>query len=375
LCIGDAPYLYNLFLDAGKGGAYAVFTMPRGPRLDTPGALHHVMVRGIEGRPLFRGDADRRDFVDRLAKAVSATGLAVLAWALLPNHVHLLVRTGNRPLSAAMARLLTGYAGGFNRRHRRLGRLFQNRYKSILVEEEPYLLELVRYIHLNPLRANVVRDLAGLDGYPWSGHAVLIGRARHVWQESSEVLAQFGPRVAAARRRYREYLAAGIGLGRRPELQGGGLRRSAGVWEAVRELKRGREHGLADERILGSGAFVESVHRQVQAQRGSRPRPDVSAVWAPLVHRCAEAWGVTVNEILLGSRRRVVAHARAVVAHLAVRYLGLPVIALARTMGVSPSAIQKGLDRGPDLLRMRGLTWERLLPERVLASEERRARK
>ena len=150
--------------------------MPRGPRLDGPNALHHVIVRGIEGRLLFLGDADRQDFLDRLASVVTETGLSVLAWSLLPNHAHLLVRTGARPLATAMASLLTGYAGSFNRRHHRAGRLFQNRYKSILVEEEPYLLELVRYIHLNLFRAGLVRTVEDLDRFPWSGHSVLVGR-------------------------------------------------------------------------------------------------------------------------------------------------------------------------------------------------------
>ena len=118
--------------------------MPRQARLDAPGVLHHVMVRGLERRPIFRDDVDRRDFWARVGALVEATGLTVYAWALLPNHAHLLLRTGRRPLARCMRSLLTGYAGAFNRRHKRVGHLFQNRYKSIVVEEEPYLLELVR---------------------------------------------------------------------------------------------------------------------------------------------------------------------------------------------------------------------------------------
>jgi putative transposase len=133
--------------------------MPRGPRLDAPGVLHHVMVRGIERRAIFRDEVDQRDFVARLAAVTAAGAWEVYAWALLPNHLHLLVRTGRRPLGRSMGALLGGYAGGFNRRHRRHGHLFQNRYRSIAVEEEPYLLELTRYIHLNPLRTGLVRDL------------------------------------------------------------------------------------------------------------------------------------------------------------------------------------------------------------------------
>ncbi len=124
------------------------------------------MVRGIERTVIFRDDTDRADFVTRLAALVEAGALTVYAWALLPNHAHLLVRTGSRPRPRSMRSLLTGYAGAFNRRHRRAGHLLQNRYKSIVVEAEPYLLELVRYLHLNPLRAQVVPDLRALARYP-----------------------------------------------------------------------------------------------------------------------------------------------------------------------------------------------------------------
>lgn len=148
--------------------------MPRGPRLDAPGILHHVVVRGIERRPIFRDDRDRDDFVRRLSDSALAQAIRVYAWALLPNHAHLLVRTEGKPLARAMRSLLTGYAGAFNRRHHRAGHLFQNRYKSIVIEEEPYFLEVVRYLHLNPLRAGVVADLPALARYPYCGHAALL---------------------------------------------------------------------------------------------------------------------------------------------------------------------------------------------------------
>jgi REP element-mobilizing transposase RayT len=102
------------------------------------------MVRGLDRQAIFRGDPDRADFIARLAALAEEGDLIVYAWALLPNHAHLLVRSGSRPLARSMRRLLTGYAGAFNRRHQRTGHLFQNRYKSIVVEEEPYLLELQR---------------------------------------------------------------------------------------------------------------------------------------------------------------------------------------------------------------------------------------
>jgi putative transposase len=122
--------------------------MPRGARLDAPGTLHHVMVRGIEGKSIVSDDADRAFFVSRMGKISVATGTKIYAWALMTNHAHILLRSGAAGLSTFMRRLLTGYASGYNRRHKRHGHLFQNRYKSIVCEEEPYFLRLVSYIHL-----------------------------------------------------------------------------------------------------------------------------------------------------------------------------------------------------------------------------------
>ena len=119
----------------------ALHSMPRGPRLDAPGVLHHIMARAIERQLLFRDDHDREDFVHRVAAWAEAEGLFVYAWTLLPNHFHLLVRTGSRPLARSMRSLLTGYAGAFNRRHHRRGHLLQTHYKSIVCEEEPWRKE------------------------------------------------------------------------------------------------------------------------------------------------------------------------------------------------------------------------------------------
>ena len=215
--------------------------MPRQARLDAPGVLHHVMVRGLERRVIFRDDSDRADFVARLATLAEAGALTVYAWALLPNHAHLLVRTGTRPLARSMRSLLTGYAGAFNRRHHRMGHFFQNRYKSIVVEEDPYLLELVRYLHLNPVRATVLADLRTLDRYPWTGHSALLGTVPRAWQDTATILAQFGATRRRAVAAHRTFVAEGLPQGRRPELQGGGLLRSLGGWQAVAALRRGRE--------------------------------------------------------------------------------------------------------------------------------------
>jgi len=144
-------------------------TMPRLARLDAPGVLHHVMGRGIEGREIFLSNKDRNDFISRLAHLAQDNAMAIYAWALLHNHFHLLCKTKNQPLAASMRMVLTGYVVNFNKRHNRQGHLFQNRYKSIVCQEDAYLTELVRYIHLNPLRAGLVKDLTELSTFPWSG--------------------------------------------------------------------------------------------------------------------------------------------------------------------------------------------------------------
>jgi REP element-mobilizing transposase RayT len=177
--------------------------MPRSSRIDAPGALHHIIVRGIGRRKIFVDDIDRSVFLDRLGTVLSKSGTLCYACALIPNHFYLLLRTGNTAIATVMRRLLTGYAMDYNRRHRRSGHLFQNRYKSILCQEEPYFLELVRYIHLNPFRAKLVSDLRQLDRYAYAGHAVLMGKTNNDWQKTDDVLLRFGKRLSHARKKYR----------------------------------------------------------------------------------------------------------------------------------------------------------------------------
>ena len=153
--------------------------MPRQARLDVPGILQHVMARGIERRKIFRDDKDRKSFLNRLSIILEETQTQCYAWSLISNHFHLLLRTGPTPLSKVMRRLMTGYAVTFNKRHKRSGHLFQNRYKSVICEEDPYLLELIRYIHLNPIRSGLVNDLKELDRYPWTGHSAILSHRKN----------------------------------------------------------------------------------------------------------------------------------------------------------------------------------------------------
>jgi REP element-mobilizing transposase RayT len=233
--------------------------MPRHARLDAPGTLHHVIGRGIPGIKIFRTKKDREDFLRRIASLCRTDAMAVYAWALMDTHFHLLVRTGKETLSSSMRKLLTGFVVNYNRRHKRYGHLFQNRYKSIVCEDDPYLLEVTRYIHLNPVRAGIIKDMAELDSYPWTGHGTIMGETQHPWQDKDTILAYFGKTEKEAKRGYRIFIAGGIRMGARPDLVGGGLKRSVGGFAEVASLRRRGEPLLSDERILGSGTFVRSI--------------------------------------------------------------------------------------------------------------------
>ncbi len=185
--------------------------MPRKSRIDAAGALHHIISRGIGRSKIFQDPTDKRNFLKRLAEILKGTETHCQAWALIPNHFHLFLRTGNAPVATVMRRLLTGHAIWYNRRHRRYGHLFQNRYKSILCQEDAYLLELVRYIHLNPLRAGLVPNMSSLDKYSFCGHSVIMDRRRNDWQDTGAVLRSFGEKVSAAKRQYRTYACLGCG--------------------------------------------------------------------------------------------------------------------------------------------------------------------
>lgn len=320
--------------------------MPRQARLDTPGTLHHVIIRGLERGAIVRDDTDRTAFVTRLGDVARTTGTAIYAWALLPNHAHLLVRSGPSGLPRFMRRFLTGYAVTFNHRHRRIGYLFQNRYKSIVCEEDAYFQELVRYIHLNPLRAGQVDSFGALERYPWCGHAAVLGRRPQSWHDRRAVLAWFGVSERAAVRRYRVFVREGVALGQRPDLVGGGLVRSAGGWAAVRARRRQKEPTLGDPRILGSGDFVAHLLREADTRHAASLRRAVTSqeIDAILRANCTR-YHVEMAELQQGGRRGTLSRVRAVLARELVVRRGVSLATAARHLGVSTTAVSKILRR------------------------------
>jgi len=246
-----------------------------------------------------------------------------------------------------MRKILSGYAISFNRRHKRHGYLFQNRYTSILCQEEEYLLELVRYIHLNPLRAGIVKNLDELDRYRWSGHAVLLGRRRRGWQDRAEILIRFSTKKRESVSRYRQFVADGIALGRRDELTGGGLRRSAGGWEGLMELKRAKEYWRGDERILGDGDFVNKV--LLAAEETLTRREELKRQGWDLKRLVTEVCGmlsVDPEDLQKKGRANSLSYAKGLICYLGHSRLGLTGKELARYFNMSQPSVSQAVRRG-----------------------------
>ena len=327
--------------------------MPRLARLDAPGVVHHVIIRGIERREIFRDNKDRNDMINRLAVLLPATKTSCYAWAFLSNHAHFLFRSGNQGISTLMRRLLTGYAIRFNRRHKRHGQLFQNRYKSIICQEDIYLKELVRYIHLNPLRAKIVSDMRGLTRYKYSGHRVLMGKGRCDWQETNYVLSYFGKSILKARENYYSYMKEGMDQGRRPELVGGGLIRSLGGWSEVRKVRlKGQDRIKGDERILGDGDFVMTILSEADEQMDSRYELKSRGYTIErLEQRVLDLYKIEKEDLYSKSRQKVRAEARSVFCYWGVRELGLEGTRMAKRLNMSQPGVAYSVRKGEKIVK------------------------
>jgi hypothetical protein len=240
-----------------------------------------------------------------------------------------------------MRKLLTGYVVNFSLRHKRYGHLFQNRYKSIICEEDPYLLELTRYIHLNPLRAGMVGDLKQLSHYRWAGHSAIVGRVKRDWQDIKTITAYFGKGRRAVEQ-YEQYVREGVSLGKRPELVGGGLIRSLGGWSQVLSLRRKGVKVASDERILGRDEFIqrlmsEAEEREKETLRLGREVPDLLTV----AKRVVRGEGIEESELRSGIRKREVVRARRLFCQLAIGKMGYPGAEVARFLGVTTSSVNR----------------------------------
>lgn len=330
--------------------------MPRLARLDAPSVIHHVIIRGIERKNIFKDNNDRDNLLERIRELIPKTNTACYAWALLPNHAHFLFRTGDIELSTLMRRLLTGYAVSFNRRHKRHGQLFQNRYKSIICQEDIYLQELVRYIHLNPLRAKIVPEISQLNKYSYCGHSVLMGRVKRQWQDTEYVLSYFGQKLGEARRHYLSYVKEGIDQGRRPELVGGGLIRSLGGWDEVKKIRlRGQDRLKGDERILGESDFVLEVLSEANERFNRKYELKCLGYNLEKVeYKVAKIFHINREELYQKGRQKRRAEARSLLFYWAVRELGFSGTFLAERFGMSQPGVVYSVYKGEKIVKENG---------------------
>lgn len=250
--------------------------MARPLRIEFPGALYHVTARGNERRPIFRDDGDRRMFLTFLGQAVTRFGWSLTAWVLMTNHFHLVVQTPQPNLSRGMHWLNSAYAAWFNRRHGRCGHLFQGRFKSLLIEKERHLQEVLRYVVLNPVRARIV---ARPEDYPWSSYRSTAGLdPAPPWLDTDAVLDLFDADPQTARRMYQEFAMA---------REDG----SESLWDA-----------LTNGMYLGSVEWAKRVRMMVESQPRSTDHPKAHrAIGRPKMHEVvaavARATGQTVPAV------------------------------------------------------------------------------
>jgi REP element-mobilizing transposase RayT len=288
--------------------------MPRPKRIHYEGAIYHVTSRGNERRKIVLDDADRGMFLSILAENLEQHQVVCHAWVMMDNHYHLLLETPAPNLSLAMKHVNGIYTQKFNKRHHRVGHLFQGRYKSIVVEKDSYLKELCRYVVSNPVRAKMVK----LPGdWKWSSYRGTAGLSKpDKWLETDWILSQFGSNKPQAQKAYTAFVADGIGSKESP-------------WD-----------NLYSRIYLGGKEFLDSVH-EVGKKHGHLDVPKyqkhvVKQAPEKVIAQIAKAYGEKPEEILKGGRKRF--EARDVAIYLLKRECGLSLKEIGKKMGIGPTA-------------------------------------
>ena len=320
--------------------------MPRLARIDYPGALQHVIARGIERKYIFKHKEDKEEFYARLKSILEKSSIKCYAWSIMDNHFHLLLQTGKTSLAEFMRRLLTSYALYYNKKYKRVGHLFQNRYKSVVCNKDAYLLQLVRYIHLNPVKAKLI-TIKMLESYIWTGHKELIEGEVEIL-EREELLGYFSKREKAALEGYKKFVKEGVKL--KEDYEGGGLIRSAGgLKEVIGRRKEDKE--LYDNRILGDGGFVEEVLGEMEEKEGVELR---IINLEELLKKIQRFYKISKEE-LIRSRVKEVREARNIFIYIGNKYLGKSLTELGGVIGISQSASSRAFMRGKEIFEKKKL--------------------
>ena len=322
--------------------------MSRTCRLDWENAYHHVMARGIDKGLIFSDDGDRSDFVERMGRCVEQTDMSVLAWSLMPNHFHLLLRTGRIPLAKFMHKLLTGHAVHFNKKHDRVGHLFQNRYLSILVQSEIYLLELVRYIHLNPLRAGIVKCMGMLDVYPWTGHYGMLNPETYTWQDTHTVLKEISGNKTADVSDYLGLIrSSDVHCSTYDVFDTGIYVLGTSGFKCIHELESKNDGAHTRMRILGNIDYARRVYENINQNRAGilRNRSVEHSCIEKLFSHASRKWGLSVTLLRSGSRSRRISRAREYLSYALTEEFGLRLTDSAKLLNISPEGVRKSAQR------------------------------
>jgi putative transposase len=287
--------------------------MARKPRLFYPGAVYHVLLRGNAGQNIFYEKEDRKFFYRLLQEGHEKFGHRIHAFCLMANHIHLAIQVADTPLSRIMQSLSQRYTGWINRQLERKGHLFQGRYKALLIDADTYLLELVRYIHLNPIRARIVESV---EDYPWSSYHAYLGREKPSWVTTNWVLAQFASRQSTARRKFREFIREGYGESRREEFH------------------RGTKEG----RILGSDRFFE----EVLSLKGEKVASQVTL--DQILERVCDSYGIEVESLASAGRQHRLSEVRAMISWIVreTRHLSLTELSKRLNRDISSLSVSAG---------------------------------
>jgi len=299
------------------------------------------MARGIEGRAIFSTDRDRELFLSLLADGLKRTGYACYAWALMENHYHLVLRSSERHLSSLMRPLNGRYAQTFSRMHNRRGYLFQDRYKSLVTQDQRYVEQLIRYVHANPLRAGICRSMTELDRYAWTGHAVLMGIRSGAFQTTWPVLRRFGKTTNEARRRYREFIDTALNA-------------NAGEWDLFRKGTTGRDMGEPGAYVIGDTDFVKEVlakdrEKRLRVARYRRERlsmPDIAETFS-------RAAGIDTDELRRRARGNRTSALRKVFAYVCKEWFGFTIVEIARYLDCTHSPVSLAARQGEVLAKER----------------------
>jgi len=317
----------------------------RPTRIDFPGALFHVLARGNQRRRIFRDRADYSKYESLLQRYQQRYAFHLYAYVLMPNHIHLLLETGRVALAKIMQGLQQSYTAYFNRKYRLVGHCFQGRYRAILCDRDAYLLTLVRYLHLNPVRAELVQ---GPGRWRWSSHAAYLQSPPPSWVAVDRVLAQFARNRAHGRAAYLRFTADGVSEGHRDDLY----------------------HAIAQQ-YLGDKAFVEAIERKARVQ------PDRARLHlAPddCIRATCSVMEVRPEALQTADRSGNLPTARALVAYMGRELAGIPFSQTARVLRRSPvtlslqvQRLQRRLDTEPALAGIARRIEERLRSKRIKA--------